>query len=470
MVKGKKVGKYELGKTLGSGSFSKVKLGVDDAGKQYAVKIIDKEQLIRENMEEQLKREISIMKMLNHPFVVGLHDVLQTQNNIYLVLELVTGGELFDRIVSAKKFDEDTGRRFFQQLVVALHFCHKQGVCHRDLKPENLLVDDKGSIKITDFGLANIQAADSGKLLMTVCGTPNYVAPEVLKEKGYKGAEADVWSCGVILFVMLAGYLPFDDPNINVLFQKIDKGEYRMCKTFSEPVKDLISKILITDPSKRPTLDWVIRHPWFTKNWDRSIFDTFNGSLVTPDVITTWSDKVEKEQDVANRTPGAGGSGGSGGGAAAGGGNSAGGGVGAGDALGGFDLITMLSMATMSAMTTNRPVLKVFTRFIVGENCDAALASLNKLLTEMQTSPKMKAETREIKGFMNKQKGLLTYVITVYPIVSPSLAMVEVRRGRGDTFDFHELYHAIIAGLGKLVKSKSVVRDVEQPSGAEEPK
>jgi serine/threonine protein kinase len=458
MVKGKKVGKYELGKTLGSGSFSKVKLGIDDTGKQYAVKIIDKEQLIRENMEDQLKREISIMKMLNHPFIVNLYDVLQTQNNIYLILELVTGGELFDRIVSAKKFDEDTGRRFFQQLVVALHFCHKQGVCHRDLKPENLLVDDKGSIKITDFGLANIQApSDPAKLLSTVCGTPNYVAPEVLKEKGYKGSEADVWSCGVILFVMLAGYLPFDDPNINVLFQKIDKGEYRMCKTFSEPVKDLVSKLLITDPAKRPTLDWVIKHPWFTKNWDRSVFDTFNGSLVTPDVITTWSDKVEKEQVVTQPAPAAG---------AAGGPSSSGGG--AADALGAFDLITQLAMATMSQMTSNRPVLKVFTRFIVGEGCDGALTALAKVLTDLQSSPKTKAESREIKGFLNKQKGLLTYVVTVYPLVCSSFAMVEVRRGRGDTFDFHELYHAIIHGLGKLVRSKSVVRDTDLAAGEEQ--
>ena len=450
MVKGKKVGKYELGKTLGSGSFSKVKLGVDDTGRQYAVKIIDKEQLIRENMEEQLKREISIMKMLNHPNIVNLFDVLQTQNNIYLVLELVTGGELFDRIVSAKKFDEDTGRRFFQQLVVALHFCHKQGVCHRDLKPENLLVDDKGNIKITDFGLANIQApSEAAKLLSTVCGTPNYVAPEVLKEKGYTGSAADVWSCGVILFVMLAGYLPFDDPNINVLFQKIDKGEFRMCKTFTDPVKDLVSKLLTTDPAKRPTLDWVIKHPWFTKNWDRSVFDTFNGSLVTPDVITTWSDKVEKEQVVTTAAAGSDGL------------------SSVNDALGAFDLITQLAMNTMTQMTSNRPVLKVFTRFIMGEGCDAALASLTKVLTDLSSSPKAKPETREVKGFLNKQKGLLTYIVTVYPLVGNLFAMVEVRRGRGDTFDFHELYHNIISGLGPLVKSKSVVHDSDLATGEE---
>ena len=136
MAKGKKVGKYELGRTLGSGSFAKVKLGIDDQGKQFAVKIIDKEQLVREHMEEQLKREISIMRMLNHPNIVKLYDVLQTQNNIYLVLELVTGGELFDKIVSAKKFDEPTARKYFHQLICGIHFCHQQGIAHRDLKPE----------------------------------------------------------------------------------------------------------------------------------------------------------------------------------------------------------------------------------------------------------------------------------------------------------------------------------------------
>eukprot|EP01061_Rhynchopus_euleeides_P011322 TRINITY_DN20895_c0_g3_i3.p1 TRINITY_DN20895_c0_g3~~TRINITY_DN20895_c0_g3_i3.p1 ORF type:complete len:236 (+),score=86.05 TRINITY_DN20895_c0_g3_i3:281-988(+) len=223
----KRIGKYQLDKTLGSGAFSKVKLGIDtETAKNYAIKIIDKEQLQREHMEEQLKREIAVMKLLDHENVVKLYEVLQTQRHIYLVLEVVTGGELFDRIVAAKRFDEKTARGFFQQLILGLYYCHTQQVAHRDLKPENLLLDGRDNLKITDFGLSNLQRGalndpkGGGAMLQTVCGTPNYVAPEVLKEAGYNGITADIWSCGVILFVMLAGYLPFDDQNMNALFNK----------------------------------------------------------------------------------------------------------------------------------------------------------------------------------------------------------------------------------------------------------
>lgn len=437
MVKGKRVGKYELGKTLGSGSFSKVKLGQDDSGKQYAVKIIDKEQLVREHMEEQLKREISIMRMLNHPNIVKLFDVLQTQNHIYLVLELVTGGELFDRIVQAKKFDENTGRRFFQQLIVALHFCHRNGVAHRDLKPENLLVDDRDNIKITDFGLANLQKGDPGaaaNLLSTVCGTPNYVAPEVLKEEGYNGLVADVWSCGVILFVMLAGYLPFDDPHLNVLFQKIERGDYRMSKIFSDGAKDIIGKMLTVDPKKRVTMDEVMKHPWFTKNWDRSVFDSLNGTTVKPDAAAgDWSKKMDKETVVANSE------------------------ISNPTSLGAFDLINQLTMGTMSGLTSNAPV-KVGTRFIVGASPKAAFDALMDLLQKLKAGPKTK-DDREIKGFLNKQKGLLTYLVTIVPTVVDELTMIEVRRGRGDTFDFHDLYREIYNGLGSLVVSTEAARE-----------
>eukprot|EP00759_Apiculatamorpha_spiralis_P037264 PhF_6_TR37184/c2_g2_i1/m.54776 len=232
----KKIGRYELGKTLGTGNFSKVKLGVDDSGLNWAIKIVDKAQLAKEHMEEQLKREIAVMKVLKHENIVQLREVLQTANHIYLVLELVTGGELFDRIVAAKRFDEATARRYFQQLIMGTYYCHMQGIAHRDLKPENLLLDGNDNLKISDFGLSNLQRGGpqgNGTLLQTVCGTPNYVAPEVLKEKGYNGMMADVWSCGVILFVMLAGYLPFDDPNMNHLFNKIERGDFRMAKNFS---------------------------------------------------------------------------------------------------------------------------------------------------------------------------------------------------------------------------------------------
>lgn len=230
----KKIGKYELRKTLGTGTFGKVKYAIDtqdEARTAYAIKVLDRKQIEKEQMQEQLKNEVAIMKMLNHPHVVKMFEVIQSPQHIYIVLEIVTGGELFDRIVAAKRFDEPTARRYFQQLMFGVYYCHAQGVAHRDLKPENLLLDASDGLKISDFGLSSFsQTEGKDKMLMTTCGTPNYVAPEVLKEKGYNGLFTDIWSCGVILFVMLAGHLPFEDATTNGLFIKIERGEYRMPK------------------------------------------------------------------------------------------------------------------------------------------------------------------------------------------------------------------------------------------------
>lgn len=269
----RRVGKYELGKTIGTGSFSKVKIGKDvETGMECAIKIIDVEQLAREHLEDQLKREIVSMKVLQHENIVELRDVIRTVNHIYLILELLTGGELFTRLTEEKRFTEEVARSYFQQLVAGVMYCHGLGIAHRDLKPENLLLSADGVLKISDFGLSNLQrASQSGtNMLQTVCGTPNYVAPEVLKEQGYDGLIADIWSCGVILFVMLAGYLPFDDENMNALFVKIERGDYRMARHFSDGAKDLVSKMLVTDPTKRITLKEVTEHSWFTPGWDPS--------------------------------------------------------------------------------------------------------------------------------------------------------------------------------------------------------
>lgn len=268
----KTIGRYELGRTLGSGNFSKVKLATDtETKKQWAIKIIDKGQLVREHMEEQLKREIAVMKRLRQPNIIELHEVMQTSNHIYLVLELVTGGELFEKIASERRFTEPVARKYFHQLICGIHYCHSQGIAHRDLKPENLLLDSSGTLKISDFGLSNIQRGTGGNgntMLQTVCGTPNYVAPEVLKEQGYDGLKADIWSCGVVLFVMLAGYLPFDDENVNALFTKIERGEFRMPRNISPESKDLLSQMMTVDPNRRITLDQIIIHPWFVVEWN----------------------------------------------------------------------------------------------------------------------------------------------------------------------------------------------------------
>ncbi|CAI5533277.1 unnamed protein product [Closterium sp. Naga37s-1] len=219
----KRVGKYELGRTLGEGNFAKVKLGQDvESGRRVAIKVMDKDRILQHRMADQIKREVSIMKMVRHPNIVQLIEVLASRNKIFMVLEFAAGGELFDRIVYRGRLSESEARRYFQQLVDAVDCCHAKGVCHRDLKPENLLVDERGNLKVSDFGLSALpQQQHRDGLLHTTCGTPNYVAPEVLHNKGYDGRKADVWSCGVILFVLLAGYVPFDEPDLVLLYDKV---------------------------------------------------------------------------------------------------------------------------------------------------------------------------------------------------------------------------------------------------------
>ena len=266
---------------LGKGSFGEVKRGYEiETGKKVAVKIMKKEMLCRNTRTaKQLYREISIMKSLSHPNVVNLYDTLQTSNNIYMVMELVEGGELFQKIVDTRKgLEESIARSYFQDLILGVRYVHQQGVAHRDLKPENILLSDQG-LKISDFGLSNIQpTTESGQVvdsmqLQTVCGTPNYVAPEVLEKEGYNGFSADVWSCGVILYVTLAGYLPFVDPHIPTLLAKIMKGEYDMSRDFSSGAKDIISKMLVRNPESRLSIEAVIRHSWFQTGFDNVRLD-----------------------------------------------------------------------------------------------------------------------------------------------------------------------------------------------------
>ena len=268
--KKKTVGKYELGKLLGEGTFGKVQLGTDiETGEKVAVKILSKAKLQQQNMGSQIKKEISIMKLVNHPNVCNLVEVLASSSKIFIVLELVTGGELFDKIVDAGKFSEDEARKYFHQLVSGVLYCHQQGVAHRDLKPENLLLDDSDNLKISDFGLSAMNLANADEmeggmkeLLHTTCGTPNYVAPEVLADKGYDGYKADTWSCGVILYVFLVGYLPFDQPTMPLLFKTIARADFEYPTWVVGEAKHLIGRLLTADPKKRITLQEVLAHPW----------------------------------------------------------------------------------------------------------------------------------------------------------------------------------------------------------------
>ncbi|CAK7323130.1 unnamed protein product, partial [Dovyalis caffra] len=267
--KGMQLGKYELGRTLGEGNFGKVKLAKNiETGQTFAVKILEKNRIIDLKITDQIKREIATLKLLKHANVVRLLEVLASKSKIYMVLEYVTGGELFDRIASKGKLPEAEGRKMFQQLIDGVSYCHNKGVFHRDLKLENVLVDAKGNIKITDFGLSALPQhfRDDG-LLHTTCGSPNYVAPEILSNRGYDGATSDIWSCGVILYVILTGYLPFDDRNLAVLYQKIFKGDAQVPKWLSPGAKNMIKRILDPNPVTRITMAAIKADEWFKQGY-----------------------------------------------------------------------------------------------------------------------------------------------------------------------------------------------------------
>ena len=173
---------------------------------------------------QNIEREITILKLVDHPHVLGLHDVYENDKELYLIMELAPGGELFDYLVSKGRLSLRESLRFMRQLIEAMAFCHNNCVCHRDLKPENLLLDKQMNLKIADFGMAGLQA--SGKLLATSCGSPHYAAPEVIRGQKYDGRKADIWSCGVILYALLAGTLPFDAPQVHQVLTKVKAGKY----------------------------------------------------------------------------------------------------------------------------------------------------------------------------------------------------------------------------------------------------
>eukprot|EP01071_Lankesteria_metandrocarpae_P005606 Lankesteria_metandrocarpae@DN4061_c0_g1_i1.p1 len=259
------IGSYRLGSTLGVGTFGKVKLAVHEGtGSKVAIKIINKAKMMSMDMLHKVRREINILQTVAHPHVLRLYELIDTPTDIFMVMEYVPGGELFDHIVQKSRLPEDEARRFFQQIVAGVEYCHQRLVCHRDLKPENLLLDTNLNVKVGDFGLSNF--IKDGDFLKTSCGSPNYASPEVVSGKAYTGPEVDVWSCGVILYALLCGSLPFDDEHVPNLFKRIKHGNFTLPGHLSEASRSLIIRMLVVDPSKRISLRDVRRHPWFCQN------------------------------------------------------------------------------------------------------------------------------------------------------------------------------------------------------------
>eukprot|EP01114_Cavostelium_apophysatum_P020120 TRINITY_DN6652_c0_g1_i1.p1 TRINITY_DN6652_c0_g1~~TRINITY_DN6652_c0_g1_i1.p1 ORF type:complete len:527 (+),score=127.40 TRINITY_DN6652_c0_g1_i1:65-1645(+) len=261
-----KIGNFRLGKTIGIGSFGKVKIAEHViTGHKVAIKILNRKKIKSLRMDMKIRREISNMKLFMHPHIIRLYEVIETPTDIFMIMEYVPGGELFDYIVSHGKLLEDDARRFFQQIISGVEYCHSHMVVHRDLKPENLLIDKKNQrVKIADFGLSTMM--HDGDFLKTSCGSPNYAAPEVISGKLYAGPEVDVWSCGVILYTLLCARLPFDDEYIPSLFKKIRAGVFDVPQHVSQSCRDLISAMLVVDSMKRITIAEIRQHPWFQVN------------------------------------------------------------------------------------------------------------------------------------------------------------------------------------------------------------
>ncbi|EGC31005.1 hypothetical protein DICPUDRAFT_157188 [Dictyostelium purpureum] len=324
--------KYNLRDVLGTGNFASVRLGVEkETGDKYAVKIIDKKKMsMTSKRKDSLMDEVNVLTKVHHQNIISIKEVFTTPKNLYLILELVTGGELFDRIVAEKKFSEDTCRYILKQLCDAVAYLHSNGIAHRDLKPENILMAKSESylLKISDFGLS--RALDEGNM-KTMCGTPQYVAPEILtkgEREGY-GKSVDIWSIGVILYILLCGFAPFGDPQAKDFFDKIKNGGFSFPSPYwdhiSDDVKNLLKNLIKVDAEKRFTIEQTLNHPWFTNHEEKTkeFYDkdglvypkplvnddqqpmelnsnNNNNSQLVPEAKQSFEEQINNQKDVNN--------------------------------------------------------------------------------------------------------------------------------------------------------------------------
>ncbi|MED6187692.1 hypothetical protein PIB30_078850 [Stylosanthes scabra] len=380
------LGKYELRELLGVGASAKVyhATRVTD-GKSVAVKAVSKRNVLANGLAENLEREISVTRRLrHHPNIINLLEVLATKTKIYLIMEFAAGGELFQKVADGGRMTEDVARKYFRQLISAVKHCHSAGVYHRDLKLDNLLLDDDGDLQVSDFGLSAVknQIRPDG-LLHTVCGTPAYVAPEILAKKGYNGATVDVWSCGVVLFALTVGFLPFNDYNITVLYRKIYRGQFRCPKWISSELKKLLSRLLDVNPQTRITVDEIMQDPWFNAGGYR-----FNRVLVEQQE-PEW----EKSQIKTKM-------------------------------LNAFDLISFSSGLDMSGLFVNSGDPNKVERFVLRQKVERIIEKVEEVAkgTKIRVRRNEKCEGARLEG----QDGNLIALVLVYRLTD-ELVVVEVK-------------------------------------------
>ncbi|XP_071702982.1 CBL-interacting serine/threonine-protein kinase 1-like [Rutidosis leptorrhynchoides] len=417
------LGKYEIGKTLGEGNFGKVKYAKDvQTGHPFAVKILEKTRIKNLNFSDQIKREIATLKILKHPNVVRLHEVLASKTKIYMILEYVKGGELFETIASKGKLPESEGRKLFQQLIDGVSYCHDKGVYHRDLKLENVLVDTKGRIKISDFGLSALpqHLRDDG-LLHTTCGSPNYVAPEILNNRGYDGAVSDTWSCGVILYVILTGYLPFDDRNLAVLYQKIFKGDVQMPKWLPLGAKNLIKRILDPNPETRITMAEVKVDEWFKQDYTPAITndEEEDDVEIDEDVLSLHETPMDSERGPVSPTH-----------------------------INAFELIGMSSSLDLSGFFEKEDVSERKVRFTSTCSPRKLLEKIEDTASQMGLGVQKKnGKLKMLQDHKGQRKSFNLSVIAEVFEINTSLYVVELRKTSGECSVYRQLCDKVLKDL-----------------------
>lgn len=411
--------RYELGRVLGQGTFARVHFARNlETGAGVAIKIIDKEKVFKVSLIEQIKREISVMRLVKHPNIVQLYEVMATKSKIYFVMEYVKGGELFDKVAKGK-LKEDVARKYFQQLISAIDFCHSRGVYHRDLKLENLLLDENGNLKVSDFGLSALaETKRQDGLLHTTCGTPAYVAPEVISRKGYDGSKADIWSCGVILYVLLAGYLPFHDSNLMEMYRKIGKAEFKFPNWFSLEARKLISKILDPNPNTRISIRRITESSWFRKGFDpkpnRTQMEEKEVTGLNPDEIIGPSEDsstaIESKQEQLARPSN----------------------------LNAFDIISFSAGFDLSCLFEENEQKKE-ARFTSRQTAKTIISKLEDIAKRLKLKiTKKEGGVLKLEGEKEGRKGALSIDAEIFE-VTPTFHLVEVKKSSGDTLEYQNV-------------------------------
>ena len=293
-----KVGDYIIKNTIGRGAFGKVKLGIHiPTHKKVAIKILEKSKILENDDLIRVKREFEMLSKFNHPNVIMVTEIFETPTKYYSVMEYCKGGELFNYMVKKVRLTENESSFFFYQLINGLEYIHSLNIVHRDLKPENLLLNQNKILKIIDFGLSNYFGKnDNMELLITPCGSPCYASPEMINGNKYDGYKIDIWASGIILYAMLCGYLPFEGCNDDILFKRIVKCKYCLPKNLSDDSKDLISKILVTDPEKRISIKEIKKHPFYIKG--KKLFDKkFENNFQTQ--ITPQNNEIQMTNSIS---------------------------------------------------------------------------------------------------------------------------------------------------------------------------